>query len=163
MAKYVTKVRTEDGDLQIDYNALANLPDAPTPSSIGAAQKVHTHTHSEITDFPTSLPANGGNADTLGGKQVSEFALVSDMQDLETQVNNLNETSEEIQTQLGQKSDSGHKHDDVYYTESEVNTLLDNKANTFASGVTVLSSYQYGTTLPAAGTKGRIFFKKVSS
>lgn len=28
MAKYVTKIRTESGDLQIDYNALANLPDS---------------------------------------------------------------------------------------------------------------------------------------
>ena len=36
-------------------------------------------------------------------------------------------------------------------------------ANLFAAGKTVLSSYQYGTSLPAAGTKGRIFFKKVSS
>lgn len=26
MAEYVTKIRTENGDLQIDYNALANLP-----------------------------------------------------------------------------------------------------------------------------------------
>lgn len=35
--------------------------------------------------------------------------------------------------------------------------------NLFAAGNTVLSSYQYGDTLPTAGTKGRIFFKKVSS
>ena len=34
----------------------------------------HTHTKSQITDFPTSLPANGGNADTIGGKGVSDFA-----------------------------------------------------------------------------------------
>lgn len=34
--------------------------------------------------------------------------------------------------------------------------------NLFAAGATVLSSYQYGNTLPAAGTKGRIFFKKLS-
>lgn len=34
--------------------------------------------------------------------------------------------------------------------------------NLFAAGYTVLSSYQYGTSLPSAGTKGRIFFKKVS-
>ena len=27
----------------------------------------HTHTRSQITDFPTSLPANGGNADTIAG------------------------------------------------------------------------------------------------
>ena len=34
--------------------------------------------------------------------------------------------------------------------------------NLFAAGNTVLSSYQYGDTLPAAGTVGRIFFKKLS-
>lgn len=34
-------------------------------------------------------------------------------------------------------------------------------ANLLASGVTVLSSYQYGDALPDAGTVGRIFFKRV--
>ena len=34
--------------------------------------------------------------------------------------------------------------------------------NLFASGATVLSTYQYGDTLPTAGTKGRIFFKKLT-
>lgn len=34
--------------------------------------------------------------------------------------------------------------------------------NLFAAGNTVLSSYQYGSSLPSAGTKGRIFFKKVT-
>lgn len=33
--------------------------------------------------------------------------------------------------------------------------------NLLASGATVLSSYQYGTTLPSAGTAGRLFFKVV--
>lgn len=33
----------------------------------------HEHTVSDITDFPTSLPANGGNADTIDGKHASEF------------------------------------------------------------------------------------------
>ena len=33
--------------------------------------------------------------------------------------------------------------------------------NLFAAGATVLSANQYGDTLPAAGTAGRIFFKKV--
>ena len=31
------------------------------------ANTSHTHTKSQITDFPTSLPANGGNADTVDG------------------------------------------------------------------------------------------------
>ena len=35
--------------------------------------------------------------------------------------------------------------------------------NLFASGETILSSYQYGNSLPAAGNKGRIFFKKLDS
>ena len=34
--------------------------------------------------------------------------------------------------------------------------------NLFAEGITVLSSYQYGDTLPNAGNVGRIFFKKIS-
>ena len=34
--------------------------------------------------------------------------------------------------------------------------------NLFASGETVLSSNQYGDTLPAAGTQGRIFFKRLT-
>jgi hypothetical protein len=33
----------------------------------GKAASSHTHTKSQITDFPTSLPANGGNADTVDG------------------------------------------------------------------------------------------------
>ena len=38
------------------------------------ANTSHTHTKSQITDFPTSLPANGGNADTVDGKHASDFA-----------------------------------------------------------------------------------------
>ena len=33
----------------------------------------HTHTKSQITDFPTSLPANGGNADTVDNFHASAF------------------------------------------------------------------------------------------
>ena len=33
----------------------------------------HEHTVSDITDFPTSLPANGGDADTLDGKHYYDF------------------------------------------------------------------------------------------
>lgn len=50
-------------------------------------------------DIPTSLPANGGNADTVGGKQASEFANVT------------------------------HTHDDRYYNESEIDLKLGAKAN----------------------------------
>ena len=36
----------------------------------------HTHTKAQITDFPTSLPANGGNADTVDGLHASSFTRV---------------------------------------------------------------------------------------
>lgn len=32
----------------------------------------HKHTKSQITDFPTSMPANGGNASTVNGHTVNE-------------------------------------------------------------------------------------------
>lgn len=43
----------------------------------------HTHSYNDLTDkptipvIPTSLPANGGNADTVDGKHASSFATVS--------------------------------------------------------------------------------------
>ena len=196
MAEYVTKIRTEDGDKQIDYNALANLPKLPTiesigaasanhthtPESIGAANVKHTHTCSDISNFPTSLPANGGNADTVDGKHADDFALAADVKNISlssfgvtataTELNYVDGVTSNIQTQLNNKAASGHTHgyaesnhthDDRYYTESEVNTLLANKANTFASGNTVLSSYQYGNELPSPGIVGRLYLKKVSS
>lgn len=60
-----------------------------TPASIGAAAAVHTHdyaasshghSYNDLSDKPTiptipsSLPANGGNADTVDGKHASDFA-----------------------------------------------------------------------------------------
>ena len=39
----------------------------------------HTHTKNDITDFPSSLPADGGNADTVDGKHADEFALASEL------------------------------------------------------------------------------------
>jgi hypothetical protein len=159
----------------------------------------HTHTKNDITDFPSSLPANGGNADTLDGKHASEFATVSDVERLQTQVDNIQENAyddtelrglistnasdivdlqtvldtkqnslvfntaynastnkvatmsdvdaveklvgeKSVATQIDEavgtleaaiagKSDSGHTHDDRYYTESEVDSKLSGKAN----------------------------------
>lgn len=40
------------------------------------ADKVHTHLWADITDRPTSLPANGGNADTVDNLHASSFAQI---------------------------------------------------------------------------------------
>jgi hypothetical protein len=119
MADYVTKIRTENGDKQIDYNALANLPTL-TPVD-------HKHTKSEITDFPTSLPADGGNADTVDGKHAGDFASATDVEDLKSKLSGISfdlesvtATAEElnyvkgvtsdIQTQLDGKAPAIHNH-----------------------------------------------------
>ncbi len=45
-----------------DASAMNTAILANTEAISGKADKIHTHTKSEITDFPTSLPANGGTA-----------------------------------------------------------------------------------------------------
>lgn len=50
-------------------NAVKQAYDKASHSHPYAASS-HTHTKSQITDFPTSLPANGGNAATVNGKTV---------------------------------------------------------------------------------------------
>jgi hypothetical protein len=47
--------------------------------SVGANNYTHpaTHPYSMITGAPTSMPANGGNADTVDGKHAEAFSLTS--------------------------------------------------------------------------------------
>ena len=50
----------------------------------------HTHVIDDITDFPTSLPANGGNADTVDGKHASDFASAAEMTTVQNNINDIN-------------------------------------------------------------------------
>ena len=82
-------------------------------------------------------PADGGNADTLDGKHASEFASATDVADLQTKVGY---TSVSEQIAAAQKTLTMHLSEETM----------------------VLSSLQYGNTLPTPGTPGRIFFLRVS-
>lgn len=44
----------------------------------GKAAASHSHTISQISDFPASLPANGGNADTVDGLHANDFTQIID-------------------------------------------------------------------------------------
>lgn len=67
-----TKLSTEDGyevyaagtAASVPWSGVTGKPSTYTPSS-------HTHTKSQITDFPTSMPANGGNSSTVNGHTVN--------------------------------------------------------------------------------------------
>ena len=63
MADYITKIRTTDGDKQIDYNALANKP---TAESLGAAAKDHNHSGNNITRGRVQPEVGGTGADLSG-------------------------------------------------------------------------------------------------
>ncbi len=68
--------------LKFTWGNIIGKPDVFPPSS-------HNHTKGEITDFPTSLPANGGDADTLDGKHDIDFVQRIDLLTAEI-VNNAN-------------------------------------------------------------------------
>lgn len=106
MAEYVTKIRTEKGDLPIDYNALANKP---TPESLGAATKEHTHKADDITDL-LKLFEGKVDADTLDGKHADEFASVADIEELENKIGDTT-VIDQITEAISTKSDIDHKHD----------------------------------------------------
>lgn len=42
----------------------------------GKSDSGHTHSKADITDFPASLPANGGNADTVNGRHCGRIATL---------------------------------------------------------------------------------------
>ena len=60
----------EDSASAMNSAILAN-----TEAISGKADKSHTHTKSQITDFPTSLPANGGTASSCSGNSATATQL----------------------------------------------------------------------------------------
>ena len=75
-------IATGATNITID-NALSSTSTNPVQNKIvnsalaGKAASSHTHTKSQITDFPSSLPANGGNADTLDGMHAWTHAVLN--------------------------------------------------------------------------------------
>lgn len=62
MANYITKIRTESGDKQIDYNSLANLPDEALPIAGGVMEGVLTVQGIVLTegiDYGSGDPGDG--------------------------------------------------------------------------------------------------------
>jgi len=69
---------------QIGLGNVDNTADLDKPISTAVqtalddkANTEHTHKKSDITDFPISLPANGGNADTVGGVGIAKLRQIT--------------------------------------------------------------------------------------
>ena len=56
---------------------------------VTAAEKASWDSKAEVSDMPDKLPADGGNADTLGGKSASEFMEISATNRLLTSINDM--------------------------------------------------------------------------
>ena len=106
----------------------------------GKAAGSHSHTRGEITDFPASLPADGGNADTVDGRHASAFAASSH-----------SHTKGEITDfPASLPADGGN-----------ADTLDGYHASGFAlSGHshTTVPAACYGASLPASGSEGQIYY-----
>ena len=137
----------------------------------------------------SELEGSGNDADTLDGMHASEFATVEHTHDVATTskdgfmsttdkstLKNLStlvgttSVADQITSAIADKAEKEHTH-----TMSDLSGILpiskggigasDGAAglkSLFAAGNTILSSYQYGDTLPSASeaTPGRIFFVK---
>ena len=83
-----------DGSITID-NTLSDTSTNPVQNKVvkqaidNKADSSHTHIKANITDFPESLPANGGNADTVDNKHYTDFSQNAVLSTIE-QVNDPN-------------------------------------------------------------------------
>lgn len=53
----------------------------------GKSDSGHTHSKADITDFPASLPANGGNADTVDNLHADDFVNATDFNNHQIPIN----------------------------------------------------------------------------
>lgn len=122
MADLVKKIRTESGDLQIDYNALANLPKYAASSSAGgaatSANKLNTNAGSTTQPvyfangvpvaigytIAKSVPSDAKFTDTT--YTLSSFGITATAAEL----NYCDGVTSNIQTQLNGKAASSHNH-----------------------------------------------------
>lgn len=79
----------------IDQTARDDISKHASDSEIHVttSEKASWNGKAELTDIPTTIPANGGNADTLDGKQASDFV---DVNDIETQIEIPSDTNNPI-------------------------------------------------------------------
>lgn len=141
-----------------DYNDLENKPTIPEaythpethPASMitGLATVATSGDYNDLTNKPTiptvpsTLPANGGNADTVDGKHATDFATATHNHDEDYADKTHTHAQSEItglETALEGKASATHNHDTAYaekthtHAQSEITgleTALSGKANT---------------------------------
>lgn len=90
---------------QVGLGNVNNTADLDKPISTAVqtalndkANTKHTHKKSDITDFPNSLPANGGNADTVDGFDIAEYVTTLPEGEYYTEVARINTRHKKIES-----------------------------------------------------------------
>lgn len=157
------KVVKTELDKKVDASVLAvvaksgsynDLSDKPTiPSISGLATTTYVDNKVGEIEIPTTLPANGGNADTVDGKHADYFEVAGAEIRAKTYADN--KVSGVTASTLG------------VYTKTETDTKLNKKADLDSNGL-VLSSqlpsyvddvleYTAKSSFPTTGTTGKIY------
>lgn len=115
MAQYITKIRTESGDLQIDYNALANLPTTDTTLTTANKAADAQATGEQITLLDDAISRlDEEKASSLSDLGITVTAdeinyidgVTSNIQtqfnELNTEIGEIDSTTSNIQTQLNE-------------------------------------------------------------
>ena len=137
MATYVTKVRTEDGDLQIDYNALANLPKSDTTLTKSGSFADAKATGDAISDLEDVINDSlKSDVETLG----SNITIVqTSVNELNTAVTNLTAGAARIEENLELKADKTVV-DDLSATVTTINNAVSGHAETIAEHTSQIES-----------------------
>ena len=140
----------------ISHIANTSNPHSVTATQVGAAPTTHSHATSDITSGTLGVARGGTGKATHTSNAVLTGNGTSAVNNVATASGALYATASNGAPKFG------------VLPVAQGGTGSSNGAtglnNLLKAGNTVLSSYQYGTTLPTSGfTAGRIFFKKVSS
>ena len=118
---------------RIDENALYLIPDEEINMSLyatieqlnGKADSEHSHDDQYCTEAEIDGKVSEINAALSGKADASHVHTISDVSGLQAALDNNLSTAK----QYADDAVENHNHDDIYYTKSEINSKLDQKAN----------------------------------
>lgn len=143
MADYITKIKTKDGDKQIDYNSLANKPQSDTTLSQNgkfADAKAVGDSLAKKLDSPTSAGTTGQvlTKTATGQQWQTPAANTEDVEQIETNKGNITTLQGKVST-LESEMDTAQTN--ITELESNVGTLT-SKMSTAESDIDNLQSAQ---------------------
>ncbi len=127
MATLIKKIRTDSGDTQIDYNALANLPSAGT-----SKQPVYFSNGKPVAidyTIEKSVPSDAKFTDTT--YTLSSFGITAS----NTELNYVDGVTSSIQTQLNGKAASSHNHSATEITSGTLPIVRGGTGATTVDGI----------------------------